>query len=393
MPHNPFHIFLVFLKLGFYSFGGPIAHIGYFKNEFVDNKKWLSEAEFSEIVTLCQFLPGPASSQTGIAIGFLKGRYLGAISAWLGFTLPSAAFMLSFAIGFSKINYHDYAGLFKGLTIAGCAVVLHACYGMINKLCPDISRKIMAVFAVFFVLLIGQVWAQYAVIVLSGLFGFFLLKDRSTSATPAVFHFKSSKKSALYWLIAFFILLFSCSVFNLFTNSEFIKLLIHLFNTGSTVFGGGHIVLPLLQNYLSAHSLISNEVILSGYGLAQALPGPLFTFSAFVGASLQIGPHPVITGILCCLTIFLPSFFLVFSALPFWQEIKRNQNYHHVISGINAGVVGLLLAVLYDPLLSSEIQTLQSFILFIIASAAIFFGKTNVILTVVFCAASGYLFL
>jgi chromate transporter len=391
---NIFNIFFVFFKLGLKSFGGPVAHIGYFRSEFVEKRKWLTESEFLEIVTLCQFLPGPASSQIGITIGFLKERYFGAILAWLGFTLPSAAIMIFFAISMTKFNFTEYSGLIKGVIISGGAVVLQACVVMIKNLCPDFLRKTMAALSALIVILIDQVWAQFLIIFISGLFGFFLIKENIPYSSNTNIKFTSSKKTGFFWITIFLILLMTLFFFQRHSNLNLTKVMFHFFNTGSTVFGGGHVVLPLIQNYLTSNSLISNEIIMTGYGLTQVIPGPLFTFSAFIGASLPFeGINPILSGVICCFAIFLPSFFLVFSAIPFWQEIKQNKNYYHIMSGINAGVVGLLISVLYQPFFVSEIKNISQVILLALAFSTIFFTRMNLIYTFLFCAISGYYFL
>ncbi len=331
-------VFLVFLKLGLPSFGGPVAHLGYFNEEFVARRKWLSAAAYAEIVALCQFLPGPASSQTGMMIGLTRARLPGALAAWLGFTLPSALLLAAFAYGAAALGDLAHAPWLHGLKIAAVAVVAQAIIGMCRSLCPDMPRIVFAVLAAAVAIFMPTALGQVGAIVFGGLLGGLILKPASGAALPDL-PAALPKSASILALVLFFALL---AALPLAASSEglFVRLFDSFYRAGALVFGGGHVVLPLLEREIIPPGLIDPQMFLAGYGAAQAVPGPLFTFAAFLGAAIAGGWGALI----CILAIFLPSFLLIIGVLPFWNDLRRHRAARAVLQGINAAVVGLLAA-------------------------------------------------
>lgn len=375
-------VFLIFLRLGLTSFGGPIAHLGYFREEFVTRRQWLTERSYADLVALCQFLPGPASSQVGIAIGLSRAGYTGAVAAWTGFTLPSALALILFALGIASYGEAMPQGVLQGLKVVAVAVVAQAVWGMARSLCPDVQRITLMVAATCFVLLIPSVWGQVGVIVLAGILGLFLFKAQEQAdhdPLPLVI----SARAGVVWLGLFVILLFGLPLLASVYSNQTLALVDSFYRAGALVFGGGHVVLPLLQAEVVPSGWVDPEAFIAGYGAAQAVPGPLFTFSAFLGASMNEGPTGVWGGLIALLAIFIPSFLLVLGALPFWESLRRNVRMQAALLGINAGVVGLLLAALYQPVWTSAIQGPQDFGLALIALVALMFWKCPAWLVVI----------
>ncbi|WP_407291123.1 chromate efflux transporter [Stutzerimonas zhaodongensis] len=387
---KPWAIFLVFLRLGLTSFGGPVAHLGYFREEFVHRRRWLDEQGYADLVALCQFLPGPASSQVGIAIGLLRGGYRGSLAAWSGFTLPSAIALALFALGISRWGDAVPDGLLHGLKIVAVAVVAQAVWGMARNLCTDGLRITLAVLAACVVLLASGPWAQLLVIVLAGVAG--LLMFQSNKAADLVpFRPRAKRLTGVLALLIFFILLFALPALAAASSSLTLAMIDSFYRAGALVFGGGHVVLPLLQAEVVPSGWVSNDTFLAGYGAAQAVPGPLFTFSSFLGASIEGGNGGLINAAVCLLAVFVPSFLLVFGALPFWDRLRANGHMQAALGGVNAAVVGLLLAALYNPVWTSAIFSAVDFALALIALVALMVWKLPPWLVVLAGGAAGWL--
>ncbi|MDX5372579.1 MAG: chromate efflux transporter [Pseudomonadaceae bacterium] len=391
---TPWQVFLIFLRLGLTSFGGPIAHLGYFREEFVARRRWLSERSYADLVALCQFLPGPASSQVGMALGLTRAGYSGAFAAWAGFTLPSAIALILFALGLAYSAEMLPSGVLHGLKVVAVAVVAQAVWGMARSLCPDTPRITLMLAACAGVLLIPSAWSQVGVILLAGLIGLWLFKVEPDAAHEPL-PIKLGRRAGLLWLALFFALLFGLPVLAaLFASQTLALALVDAFyRAGSLVFGGGHVVLPLLQAEVVPNGWVDGQAFLAGYGAAQAVPGPLFTFAAFLGASQQTAPSGWLGGLIALLAIFLPAFLLVAGALPFWEPLRRSPRAQAALRGVNAAVVGLLLAALYDPVWTSAIHGARDFILALLALVALMFWKLPPWLVVLGCALLGGLML
>ena len=355
-PNRPaLAVFTAFLKLGLTNFGGPVAHIGYFRSEFVERRKWIDEKAYVDLVALCQFLPGPASSQVGIAIGILRAGLPGAFCAWLGFTTPSALALILFAYGVARIGDLGHATWLHGLKIVAVAVVAQAVWSMARTLCPDRERATIATVAAVATLMIPGTIGQVAIIVAGGLIGWRLLPavpaDAETRASVPI-----SRAVSVIALTTFAILLVGLPLLAAAWPNQALILFDAFYRTGSLVFGGGHVVLPLLQQEVVPRGFVDNDTFLAGYGAAQAVPGPLFTFAAYLGAVMKSPPGGWIGGVICLVAIFLPSFLLVIGVMPFWSDLRRHAEVQAGLKGVNAAVVGLLLAALYTPVWTSAIK-------------------------------------
>jgi chromate transporter len=387
---SPWAIFLVFLRLGLTSFGGPVAHLGYFREEFVRRRRWLDEQGYADLVALCQFLPGPASSQVGIAIGLLRGGYRGSLAAWTGFTLPSAIALVLFALGISRWGDGLPDGLLHGLKIVAVAVVAQAVWGMARNLCTDGLRISIALVSACMVLLVAGVWTQLVVIIAAGLAGLLLFRpDDASNLTP--FRPRIGRTTGFLALLLFFALLLVLPALAGATTSHALALLDSFYRAGSLVFGGGHVVLPLLQAEVVPPGWVSNDTFLAGYGAAQAVPGPLFTFSAFLGASMDNGNGALVNALICLVAVFIPSFLLVYGALPFWDRLRANRHMQAALIAVNAAVVGLLLAALYDPVWTSAIFGPRDFALALVALVALMVWKLPPWLVVLCGGIAGWL--
>ncbi len=358
--HPAVEVLLVFLRLGLTSFGGPVAHLGYFRHEFVDKRRWLDAHAYAELVGLCQFLPGPASSQVGIALGFSRAGFAGALAAWAGFTLPSALALIVLASQAGHISALGGNGLLHGLKLVAVAIVAQAIWQMSRTLCPDRVRMTMAITAALILSLHPGMANQAGIVLVSALIGMLLLKPATT--LPHI-----SLASGIGWrtgltaLILLFALLLGLPVASHLTGSHVIELVDRFYRTGSMVFGGGHVVLPLLQSAIVTPGWVSNDMFLAGYGVAQAVPGPLFSFAAWLGACEQPWPNGWIGGLICLVAIFLPAFLLVIGVLPFWERLRRLPLARQAMMGINAGVVGLLLAAFYQPVWTGSVHSAADF--------------------------------
>lgn len=382
-------VFLIFMRLGLTSFGGPIAHLGYFHDEFVTRRHWLTERSYADLVALCQFLPGPASSQVGIALGMSRAGYRGAFAAWAGFTLPSAIALILLALGISQYGTAISPGALHGLKVVAVAVVAQAVWGMARNLCMDVPRITLMTIATCVALLEPSAWGQIGMIVAAGLAGLLLFKPQQ-SAEHDPLPITISRRAGAIWLSLFLALLVGLPLLTQLLPNQTVAMVDAFYRSGSLVFGGGHVVLPLLQAEVVPSGWVSNEVFLAGYGAAQAVPGPLFTFAAFLGASMNPTPSGWIGGMICLLAIFAPSFLLIMGALPFWEQLRRSVRIQTALVGINAAVVGLLLAALYQPVWTSAIFQPQDFGLALVALVALMFWKLAPWLVVVGSGVAGW---
>lgn len=389
-PASSWSVFLIFLRLGLTSFGGPVAHLGYFRDEFVTRRRWLSERSYGDLVALCQFLPGPASSQVGIALGLSRAGYGGALAAWLGFTLPSAVVLILFALGIAQHSTALPPGALHGLKVVAVAVVAQAVWGMARNLCSDAARISVMLIAACVALLQTSAWGQVAVISAAALAGLLLFKPTPPAAHDAL-PVTLSRRVGAMWLSLFVLVLAGLPILAQLIPNQGLAMIDAFYRSGSLVFGGGHVVLPLLQAEVVPTGWVSNDVFLAGYGAAQAMPGPLFTFAAFLGASMSQAPSGWLGGLLCLLAIFAPSFLLVLGALPFWENLRRSPRTQAALAGVNAAVVGLLLAALYQPVWTSAIFSARDFGLALIGLVALMVWKLPPWLVVVGSGALGWL--
>ncbi|GAB6093975.1 chromate efflux transporter [Desulfatiferula olefinivorans] len=387
---RPFAIFLIFLRLGLTSFGGPIAHLGYFRDEFVVRRGWMSERRYADLVALCQFLPGPASSQVGISLGLSRAGYAGALAVFAGFTLPSAAALTLFALGIGAFGEMLPAGVLTGLKIVAVAVVAQAVWGMARNLLTSALKVTVMAAATAMALMVPTAFGQVAVIAVSALLGMALFTpDRQAGHEPLPPI--AGRRAGLICLGLFFILLAGLPALAGLVPGGAVSMLDSFYRAGSLVFGGGHVVLPLLQAEVVPSGWVDNGAFLAGYGAAQAVPGPLFTFAAFLGASMTITPSGPLGAALCLFAIFAPSFLLVFAAWPFWEQVRRNARMQAALSGINAAVVGLLLAALYTPVWTGAIRGPRDFVLALFALVALMFWKLPPWLVVAATGLAGWL--
>ncbi|MGM0899520.1 MAG: chromate transporter [Bacillota bacterium] len=357
-------ILMVSTRLGLTSFGGPVAHLGYFHEEYIRRRKWMDEKSYADLVALCQFLPGPASSQVGIGIGVMRAGVLGGIVSFIGFTLPSVIILILFALLLHSFGFSD-AGWIKGLKIVAVVVVAHAILGMAKNLTPDAQRKTIALFAIIITLLWQTAFTQVAVILLAAFIGFLLYRDQTLEENTNQVQFPISHRFAVICLTLFFGLLVALPLLREVTNLDWLALFDSFYRSGSLVFGGGHVVLPLLEREFVPTGWLSEEEFLAGYGMAQAVPGPLFTFAAYIGAVINGWKG----GLLATVAIFLPAFLLILGTLPFWNSLRRNPKIKGALMGVNAAVVGILIAALYHPIWTTSILTAIDF-----AFAAVLFS-------------------
>ncbi|MBF0462581.1 MAG: chromate efflux transporter [Magnetococcales bacterium] len=377
-PHQSRHpileVLAVFSRLGLTSFGGPVAHIGYFRAEFVGRRKWLDETAYADLVAMCQFLPGPASSQVGMGLGLMRAGLPGAVMAWIGFTMPSAMAMILFAFGVTHLDLATHGGWLHGLKVVAVAVVAQAVWGMAQSLCPDRNRATVAILAAILVVTWPTTLGQMGAIVAGGLFGWQFLRLPDAKPGHALCTSHSRRTGALF-LAMFVLLLLLLPFLATLTSAGWLQVADRFYRAGSLVFGGGHVVLPLLQTEVVASGWLDQELFMAGYGAAQAVPGPLFTFAAYLGTTIQVGPAGWSGGLLALTTIFLPSFFLVAGMLPFWDTFRRLPAAQAILRGVNAAVVGLLLAALYHPVWTSGILSAMDFGIALAAFGLLLFWK------------------
>jgi chromate transporter len=386
---SAFTVFRAFLKLGFTSFGGPIAHLAYFREEFVTRRKWLDDRVYADLVALCQFTPGPTSSKVGIGIGLTKAGLPGALAAWLAFTLPSAFALVLFAYGLETVAGDLGAGWLHGLKVVAVAVVAQAVWGMARNLCPDAPRFTLAVAAAIITVAWPTSMGQVTAIAMGGIVGYGFLGAKRDEAHVEM-TIPVGKTAGVLCLGLFFALLVAMPAAMAVFPNHILALFDSFYRAGSLVFGGGHVVLPLLQSAVVPPGWVSNDAFLAGYGAAQAVPGPLFTFAAYLGATMGPEPHGWQGALLCLGAIFLPSFLLVIGVLPFWDELRRYQAVRAALVGVNAAVVGLLLAALYHPVWTSAITGPADFALGLTAFALLVFWKLPPWLVVVLSAVGGW---
>jgi chromate transporter len=390
IDRSPLGVFLVFLRLGLTSFGGPVAHLGYFREELVMRRGWVSEQGYVDLVAMCQFLPGPASSQLGIALGLCRAGYAGAVAAWVGFTAPSAIAMILLANGLTLYGETISSGALHGLKVAAVAVIAQALWGMARNLCPDASRLSLMVLVACFTVLVSSIYAQLLSMLLAAVVGMLLFTSTlQESREPLPLTLRRS--AGAFWLSLFVLVLAGLPILAAMYPSHTLSLIAAFFRVGSLVFGGGHVVLPLLQTEVVPTGWVANDVFLAGYGAAQAMPGPLFTFAAFLGASMSTTLGGWVGGLLCLAAIFAPSFLLVLGALPYWENLRQNRRMQAALMGVNAAVVGLLLAALYQPVWISTINEPQDFALAILALLALMRWRLPPSLVVLGCGGAGWL--
>ncbi len=375
-------------RLGLTSFGGPIAHLGYFHEEYVKRRKWIDEQSYADLVALCQFLPGPASSQVSIAIGIARARILGGVAAWLGFTLPSALALIAFAFGIGAFASAAGAGWLHGLKVVAVAVVAQVVWGMARSLCPDRDRATMAVLASIVTLAWPTAVGQLLSIAIAGIVGLIVFPGTATSSFSHR-RFPIGKKTGIAAWVIFFALLIGLPLLRQIQPGHPLEVFDSFFRVGSLVFGGGHVVLPLLQTEVVGPGWVTNEQFVAGYGATQAVPGPLFTFSAYLGAVMGPEPHGWTGAFLALVAIFLPSFLLVIGALPFWDLLRVVPVFQSALKGINAAVVGLLLTALYKPVWISAIHSPADFGLGLVALTLLMFWKWPPWLVVMLSAFGG----
>ncbi|RFU66888.1 chromate transporter [Bacillus sp. V59.32b] len=378
-------IFFVSLKLGFTSFGGPIAHLGYFHEEYIKRRRWLDEKTYADLVALCQFLPGPASSQVGIGIGTIRGGMLGGLISFIGFTLPSMLALMIFALFIDRFAFNE-SGFIHGLKLVAVAIVAHAIVGMSKTLTPDAPRKSIALFVMIGILIWPSTITQIVFIILAGITGFLLYRNQDNTAETEL-KCPVSYKAGAICLSIFVILLITLPIVRAFFDIRWLAMFDSFYRAGSLVFGGGHVVLPLLEGEFVAEGLLTEDAFLTGYGAAQAVPGPLFTFASYIGT--VIGGWS--SGLLATVAIFLPAYLLVIGTLPFWNSIRRNPSINGALMGVNAGVVGLLLAAFYHPIWTSSIVKPQDFALSALLFSMLAFWKVPAWLVVVAGAIGGWL--
>jgi chromate transporter len=372
------------------SFGGPIAHIGYFREEFVVRRCWVDDAAYAELVALCQLLPGPASSQVGFTIGLMRAGYLGGLAAWIGFTLPSAVALVLFSYAADALSGRLGGSLLHGLTLVAVAIIAQAVWSMARTLCPDRQRASIAAAAAL-ICVLGSSWiAQVAAIVLAGVAGLWLCRTAATKST-VIIQTPISRRVAFASLTVFVALLVGLPALRAFAPSGGVALFGAFYRSGALVFGGGHVVLPLLREAVVAPGWLSDDAFIAGYGAAQAVPGPLFTFAAYLGAAVRIAPHGVAGAVVGLIGIFLPGMLVLIGALRFWQDFRSHACALAVTRGINAAVVGLLGAALYSPVWTSSVRTPADFCIVLLGFVLLVIWHAPPLLVVTIGALGGIL--
>lgn len=367
-------IFAAFLKLGLTSFGGPIAHLGYFRTEFVARRRWLSDGDYADLVALCQFLPGPASSQVGFAIGLMRGGWLGALAAFVAFTLPSALMLAGFALALPMWQGPLTLGVVQGLKIVAVAIVAQAVWGMAQSLCPDRTRAGIALGAVTWLAFVPGVWGMLGAIVMGAIAGSALIRPEIAAPDGSSLTMPIRPRHARMAAVTLGVLLLGLPL--LAHLAPVVAMLDAYFRAGALVFGGGHVVLPLLEAETVARGWLTAEAFLAGYGAAQAVPGPLFTFAAYLGAVQSAGPNGILGSGLALLAVFAPGFLVLIAVLPYWHRLRARTGVQAMMRGANAAVVGVLAAALYDPVFSSAITDSQGFALALACFLALTLWKT-----------------
>jgi chromate transporter len=390
---NHLEIFLIFLRLGLTSFGGPIAHLGYFRQEFVERRKWISEQIFADLVALCNFLPGPTSSQVSYSIGMTRGGIPGALCAWGAFTLPSAIIMLLAAYGIRWVGGNETAGWFHGLKIVAVAVVAQAVWSMAIRLCTDRTRITFAFVAAVVILLTNNSWVQVLTIAVGALAGWKLIRTEAPAEKPEVFSRLPNRVQSITSLVIFAFCVLLVPLLAAGKRDGWLPLFDSFYRTGSLVFGGGHVVLPLLQAEVVPRGWVDNNTFLAGYGIAQAVPGPIFSFAAYLGAAKSGSPTGWLAGVWCVFAILLPPMLLVTGLLPLWSRLRTSATAQSLLAGANATVVGILLAALYQPIWTSAIDSAKSLAIALLLFLSLQFWKVAPWILVLVGAVLGGIFL
>ena len=381
---SPIEVFLVFLKLGLTSFGGPVAHLGYFRNEMVDRRRWTSDDQFGQLLAICQFLPGPASSQLGFSLGLLRAGWAGALAAFVAFTLPSALLLVAFAAALPLLSGPIGQASVHGLKLVACAVVADAVLGMSRSLCPDAPRRMLAVLSAATLLVVASTSAQLFVVVLAAVLGGILLRGVSAPNDTNVLQISYGPRTGSVLLVIFGCLLFGLPLIAT-GHPDIASVADAFYRAGALVFGGGHVVLPLLQDSVVSTGWVTSEQFLSGYGASQAIPGPMFAFSAYLGAVLSSDGSVYLMATVALVFMFLPGFLLVAGVLPLWGTVSHNTVARRAIAGVNAAVVGLLAAALYDPIFTSGITSPADLAIAVVAFGLLAVWRVSPLVVVLWC--------
>ncbi len=371
-----------FGKLGLTAFGGPVAHIGFFRQEFVEHRQWITEQQFSQLLAICQFLPGPASSQMGFAIGLMRAGWLGAFAAFVAFTLPSAVALFAFASFAIYLDNASGQAIIQGLKLVAVAVVAHAVFSMSKSLTPDRPRRFIALLTLWILLLFSHLWMQLLVIVMGALFGLVMCRHLTTPISQLSVNY-SSRLATFFALLFASLLLFSIVLPT--AQSTPLNMFATFYQAGALVFGGGHVVLPLLEQSTVGYGWVDTDTFLAGYGAAQAVPGPLFTFASYLGAEINTGLPASLGALIAIMGIFLPGFLLLLAVLPFWAKIASIPKASAAIVGVNAAVVGLLAAALYDPIITSSLHHWTDVIIALLGFLILTALKQSALWVVCFC--------
>ena len=385
---SPIAVFRAFLKLGVSSFGGPVAHLGYFREEFVVRRKWIHEHAYANVVGLCQFLPGPASSQVAFSIGLMHSGYWGAFAAWSGFTLPSAIGLVLFAHGATALDGPAGLGLLHGLKLVAVAIVAQAVWGMARTLCPDRQRAFIAAIAALMILFSASSAAQMGAIAVGGVAGVWLCRNVEAARSGHI-AMPVSRTAGVVALVGFFSLLAGLPVLRASIASPGVASFEAFYRSGALVFGGGHVVLPLLRQSFITPGWVSEDLFLAGYGAAQAIPGPLFTFAAYLGAVMNPAPHGIAGAMLGLIAIFLPGILILIGMLPFWDAFGKRTNAQAMMRGVNAAVVGLLGAALYTSIWTPTVQAPGDFVVALIGFVLLTVWRSPPLFVVIISAIGG----
>lgn len=381
---SPAEVFFAFLKLGLTSFGGPIAHLAYFRTEIVERRRWLSDEQFGQLLALCQFLPGPASSQLGFTLGLLRAGWLGALAAFVAFTLPSVLLLVAFAAAMPLLAGPIGEAAVHGLKLVACAVVADAVLGMSKKLCPDALRRTIAVLSAAALLLASSAFAQLAVVLVAAVIGASFIRGITAPENDNGFQIHYGPRVGWMLLLLFIGLLFGLPLIAT-GRPDFASVAEAFYRAGALVFGGGHVVLPLLQDSVVSTGWVAPEQFLSGYGASQAIPGPMFAFSAYLGAILSPLENTYLMAATALVFIFLPGFLLVAGILPFWGAVSRHPMAGRAIAGANAAVVGLLVAALYNPIFTTGITSSADLAIVLIAFGLLVVWRVSPLIVVLWC--------
>ena len=387
---SPVEVFLAFLRLGLTSFGGPIAHLGYFRTEIVERRRWVSDGQYAQLLAICQFLPGPASSQLGFSLGLLRAGWPGAFAAFLAFTLPSAVLLVAFAAALPLLSDPTGQAIVHGLKLVACAVVADAVVGMSSKLCPDAPRRAIAVLAAATLLMVTSAGAQLLVVALAAIAGIFLLRGNSETGDTKGLQVSFGPRTGGILIVAFAAFLIGLPLLAA-VEPGLTSVADAFYRAGALVFGGGHVVLPLLQDSVVSTGWVTPDQFLAGYGAAQAIPGPMFAFSAYLGAVMSPGGISYLTAATALIFIFLPGFLLVAGVLPFWQVVSHNPAARGAIAGVNAAVVGLLGAALYNPIFTSGISGADDLAIALVGFGLIAVWRVSPLVVVLWCVAASVL--